>query len=292
MTKILFTSDIHGNEVQYKKLVDYTLKIKPDFVVIGGDIAPKDFSKDEFISGQKNFFENNLPKLLLPLKIGLSTTKLFLMMGNDDCSVNIKVLKKYDGDLYYIIHNKRIKLINGFDIIGYSYVPITPFGIKDWEKYDFSDAPRRSEVEYLVRKQQNYRLAAKKSTENGWQDFTFNSEIEKNDSIQKDLARGLFLKNLKKTIFVMHCPPDNTPLDIIATGAHVGSMALRCFIDKHQPYLMLHGHIHETVKMSGKFKYEIGDTLCLTSGNHNIGESLAVLVFEIGKEKEVKRIII
>lgn len=292
MSKIIYTSDIHGNEIQYKKLVDYAIKIKPDFIIIGGDIAPKDFSKDTFIAGQKYFFENDLPKLLKPLKISLPATKIFLMMGNDDCSINMNVLEKYDPSLYYIIHNKRIKLIDDFDIVGYSCVPITPFGIKDWEKYDFSKVPRESEEKYLKRKQQNCRLTAKKSTIDGWQDFVFTPEIEKNDSIQKDLTKDLFLKNLKKTIFVMHCPPDNTDLDIISTGAHVGSIALRNFIIKHQPYLTLHGHIHETVEMSGEFKQEIGDTLCLTSGNNDIGEDLAVLVFEIGKEKEVKRIII
>ncbi|MDP2944572.1 MAG: metallophosphoesterase [bacterium] len=292
MAKILYTSDIHGNKIQYQKLVDYALKIKPDFVIIGGDLAPKDFSRDAFINGQRNFFENDLPKLLLPLKIGLPNLKLFLMMGNDDCSVNMNTLNKHDRSLYYIAHNKRIKLINNFDIVGYSYVPITPFGIKDWEKYDFSDVPLDLKAEYLKRKRQNYRLAAKKSAANGWEEFTFTPEIEKNDSIQKDLAKEIFLKNLKKTIFVMHCPPNNTALDILSTGAHIGSLAIKLFIDKYQPYLTLHGHIHETVEMSGEFKHKIGDTLCLTSGNHNLGEDLAVLVFEIGKEKEIQRIII
>ena len=39
--KIVYTADIHGNLVQYKKLVDYSLKNKAKAVIIGGDIAPK-----------------------------------------------------------------------------------------------------------------------------------------------------------------------------------------------------------------------------------------------------------
>jgi len=187
-------------------------------------------------------------------------------------------------------------LTEDFDIVGYSFVPITPFGIKDWEKYDFSDPPRNFEAEYLIRKKTNYRLEAKKSTKDGWEDFSFTPAIEKNDSIQKDLRCELFLKSPERTIYVFHCPPNNTNLDItsplsLSGKMHVGSMALRLFIEKYQPYLTLHGHIHETVEMSGNFKDKIGNTLCLASGNHNVGDKLAVLVFEIDKAEEVKRII-
>ncbi|MFH1564467.1 MAG: hypothetical protein ABIC82_01310 [bacterium] len=74
--------------------------------------------------------------------------------------------------------------------------------------------------------------------------------------------------------------------------AHFGSMALRLFIEKYQPYATLHGHIHETVDMSGEFKQKIGDTLCLASGNNNVGDNLTVLVFEIDKIQDARRIIV
>ena len=130
-----------------------------------------------------------------------------------------------------------------------------------------------------------------------WTEFNFGHEIEKQDSIQKDLEQDLFLKNSNKTIYVVHCPPNNTNLDITSPqaksdGMHVGSMALRLFIEKYQPYLTLYGHIHETVEMSGEFKDKIGDTLCLASGNYNVGDKLALLVFELDNINGVKRIII
>lgn len=294
---IIYTSDIHGNEVQYEKLVNYAIKISADFVIIGGDIAPKNFTKNDFIKGQRSFLKNKLPKLLFTLKKRLPNIKIFLMMGNDDCMANMDIIEQGAGDLYFLIHNKRLKLTDKFDIIGYSNVPITPFGIKDWEKYDFSNTPANLETEYLERKKSNYRLKAKKSVINGWKEFVFTSEIEKKDSIQKDLTQKLFLGNSDKTIYALHSPPNNTNLDMIlphtkSIGAHVGSMALRLFIEKHQPYLTLHGHIHETVEMSGEFKDKIGNTLCLTSGNHNVGEKLAVLIFQLDKTHEAKRVII
>ncbi|MBU0722988.1 hypothetical protein KJ973_03450 [Patescibacteria group bacterium] len=83
-----------------------------------------------------------------------------------------------------------------------------------------------------------------------------------------------------------------TSLQAKSSGTHVGSMALRLFIEKYQPYLTLHGHIHETVEMSGELKDKIGKTLCLTSGNHNVGEKLAVLIFRLDKAYGAKRIVI
>lgn len=46
-------------------------------------------------------------------------------------------------------------------------------------------------------------------------------------------------------IFVPHAPPSNTRLDKIFTGAHVGSTAVREFIENHQPDIAVCGHIHE-----------------------------------------------
>ncbi len=46
-------------------------------------------------------------------------------------------------------------------------------------------------------------------------------------------------------IFVPHAPPNNTRLDKIVIGKHVGSTAVRSFIDRRQPDVVICGHIHE-----------------------------------------------
>jgi len=289
--KVLYTSDIHGNEVQYSKLIRYAIKISADTIIIGGDIAPKGGAIEDYIKYQGNFLEYRLPELLRPLKKDLPNSNLFLMMGNDDCAANMDVLNK-KSKLFKVIHNKRIKLTEDFEIIGYSFLPITPFGIKDWEKYDLSKIPVTLKKEYARRKLTNYRLNGIKSAKTRWRIFQFDSEVEMKDSIQKDLAKKLFSKNPKKTVYVIHSPPDDTNLDMVSDKNHVGSIAVRLFIEKKQPYLTLHGHIHETVDISGTFKHNIKNTLCLTSGNHNVGEQLAVLVFDLYNPRNVRRIII
>lgn len=46
-------------------------------------------------------------------------------------------------------------------------------------------------------------------------------------------------------VFVPHAPPRDTKLDKIFLGKHVGSLAVREFIEKFQPDLAICGHIHE-----------------------------------------------
>lgn len=286
--RILYMADIHGNEVQCKKLVKYAKKISPYAIIIGGDIAPKGLPIETYIEAQRKFLEHELPEIFLPLKEA-SNSKLFLMMGNDDCAANLDVLEK--SSLYQTIHRKRARLSDDFDIVGYSHVPITPFGIKDWEKYDLTEAPLSLIAEYANRKRTDYRLDGFKTAREGWKKFKFDTEIEKLDSIQKDLADELFCKNAEKTVYVFHAPPNNTNLDKTYFG-HVGSMAVRLFIEKQQPYLTLHGHVHETVNVSKSFKDHIGGALCMSPGNHDSGDRLAVLVFDLRSPKDARRIIL
>ena len=287
---IIYTSDLHGNEVQYRKVVDYASLVKASSVIIGGDIAPKGMAADQYISTQRRFLRKQLPSILQPLKN--AGIKVYLMMGNDDCKINLDVLEQESGRAYFLINNIRLTLTDKFEIIGYSYVPITPFGIKDWEKFDLSAVPEKNHQEYYHRKKNNYQLEGWKSSRQGWIQFRFTSEIEPQDSIQKDLFQTQFRDRPEKTIYVMHSPPNDTALDIISSGEHVGSIAERLFIEQVQPYLTLHGHIHEAVAMSGRFRQDIGKTICLASGNHNVGKNVAILLFDLYHPENVRRVVL
>jgi Icc-related predicted phosphoesterase len=81
-------------------------------------------------------------------------------------------------------------------------------------------------------------------------------------------------------------------LDVAYSNGHIGSLALRLFIEKYQPYLTFHGHVHETVKRSGEYKHQIGRTLCLTAGNDGFGFQIAVLALDLCDHLKVTRSII
>jgi hypothetical protein len=47
-------------------------------------------------------------------------------------------------------------------------------------------------------------------------------------------------------IFCPHSPPFDTACDRLRSGTHVGSAAIRAFVEREQPDLVLCGHIHES----------------------------------------------
>jgi Icc-related predicted phosphoesterase len=95
------------------------------------------------------------------------------------------------------------------------------------------------------------------------------------DRIKKDLNALAKKSDPRHTIYATHAPPRGTGLDVIFSGTHVGSKAVRDFIMKHQPYLTLHGHIHESFQMSGNWREVLGKTTCVNPGKQNI------LVFDL-----------
>jgi len=62
-------------------------------------------------------------------------------------------------------------------------------------------------------------------------------------------------------ILVSHTPPVKTKTDRLLNGRHVGSMAVRKFIEEKQPLLCVTGHIHES-----RGQDHIGRTLVLNPG--------------------------
>ncbi|MCK5023827.1 MAG: metallophosphoesterase [Candidatus Aenigmarchaeota archaeon] len=90
------------------------------------------------------------------------------------------------------------------------------------------------------------------------------------EEIENDLEYLSHEIDPNKTIYVFHAPPYNTKLDIMYNKQHMGSKSIRNFIEKEQPSISLHGHIHESPKMSGTIKQKIGKTLCINPGSGRI----------------------
>ncbi|MBI3190742.1 hypothetical protein HYZ41_03490, partial [archaeon] len=260
-----------------------------------GELAPKDIQINpndaRFIEAQRRFLADELPKLIGDFKQSSPDTNVYLMLGSDDCAVNLDVLQGHP-NLYHEIHGKRFRIDDGHEIVGYSFVPITPFGIKDFDKFDLSEVPGTLKEEYGRRKRSNYRLDGIKSVSSpslGWHEYSFSQSQESDDSIQRDLESETFTARPGNTVYVFHTPPTDTSLDIIQSGEHVGSFAVREFIEKYQPKLTLHGHIHETVDMSGKFVERIGNSTMISSGNHNYDNKVAVVEFDLYNPASAQR---
>ena len=269
--KGIFTADLHGNKAQYEKLFDKARGV--DFAVIGGDIAPPNR-----IAEQRKFIENELIRLIADFKSKHKNVDIYLMLGNDDWVSNMQVLARENNRLYKIIHNQVYKLNEDFNLVGYSYVPITPFAIKDFEKFDSKDAQLQKGVTLQGLKSSGFELLP----------FKFNPE-DREDNIENDFKNILRLSEPAKTIYAIHTPPYNTNLDMVYAAVHVGSLAVRRFIEQQRPYLTLHGHIHETIEVSNHFRDKINRAICLGVGNNAHEKGLAVITFDLYDLNSIKR---
>lgn len=268
MFKLLYTADLHGNEEFYKRLLKKAEGENVNAVVIGGDLCDRDGDtiKDR-INNQKLFLEKFMIPLFKNFKSKNKKIEFYIIMGNDDFRSNLEVLEKAEkSKIIKSINKKSVELNKSLNIAGYSFVNPTPFRLKDWEKPDFGNDKGPSPL--------------------------FPEEIrsieKEKGTIKDDLQKLINLSNPKNTIYVIHAPPFNTKLDIITTGAHVGSKSVRQFIEKEQPPLTLHGHIHESPAMSGSWKDKIGKTICINVGSSYPEDKLNCVMIDTNDLNNIK----
>ncbi|HLA44383.1 MAG TPA: metallophosphoesterase family protein, partial [Aggregatilineales bacterium] len=81
--------------------------------------------------------------------------------------------------------------------------------------------------------------------------------------------------NLDKSlpqILVCHQPPKNTQNDLLPGGVHVGSTAVREYIEMYQPMICFTGHIHEATGMDKIGKTQIVNPGPLARGGYAYAE--------------------
>jgi Icc-related predicted phosphoesterase len=78
---------------------------------------------------------------------------------------------------------------------------------------------------------------------------------------------------------------DNTTLDV-----HVGSIAIRRFIEKRQPLITLHGHIHESARLTGSWRERLGRTWAFSAAHD--GAELALVRFDPADPERATRVLI
>jgi Icc-related predicted phosphoesterase len=77
-------------------------------------------------------------------------------------------------------------------------------------------------------------------------------------------------------VVVLHSPPRDTVCDLIATRQHVGSRAIRAFVEARQPRVVLSGHIHESPRVSGAWRDRLGETPVVNPGQFGSRELAGV----------------
>jgi len=268
-----FVSDLHGNLTRYQKLFRVITAERPAVVLLGGDLLPHGISKADIPSGT-DFLNSVLVKGFMEVKsqLALDYPEVLLIPGNDDCQAEEDdLLQAGSNGLWRSIHFKKA-LAGEYTVYGYACVPPTPFLLKDWERYDVS----------------RYVDPGCIPPEDGWRSVTMPANEIRHATIKADLEKLAAETDLSRSIFLFHAPPyqtsldraaldgrmiDNVPLDV-----HVGSIAIRRFILKRQPRITLHGHIHESARLTGSWRECLGQTWAFSAAHD--GLELALIRFD------------
>lgn len=199
--------------------------------------------------------------------------RIFLILGNDDGrSEEREIIDASEADLWEYMHNRKIE-VGSYSIYGYSYIPPSPFVLKDWERYDVS----------------RFLDPGCTPPEEGMHSIEFSEHDEKYATIQNDLHALTNDDNLENAIFLFHSPPHNCKLDRAALDGkmidyvpldiHIGSIAIRNLIEERQPLLSLHGHVHESARITGSWREQFGRTTAFSAAHD--GPELALVSFNL-----------
>jgi len=257
LTQVFFVSDVHAQKRRYRVLFDAIARDRPEAVLFGGDLLPSGIRAVQsgtelprgFVLG---FLASELSRLREEL--GDAYPEIFVILGNDDVRAEEAAVRQVEAmGLWYYAHNRKLEFKTWY-IYGYSYVTPTPFLLKDWERYDLSRFVAPGCI----------------SPEAGFRTVEVSPRETRHTTIKEDLDRLVGEDDLSRAVLLFHTPPHRTKLDRAAMDGkmvegvpldvHVGSTAVRRFIESRQPLLTLHGHIHESARLTGSWRDRIGET--------------------------------
>lgn len=285
-TKFMFATDLHGSETVWRKFLNTAKIYDLDALILSGDMTGKimvpimrraDGKYISYLLGREYILkEDELPEYeknvrmtsYLPYR---TTSEESEKIANDE-EYRENLFEKLECDIV----EHWLTLIPG-RVPDKCRIVISPgnddkFAIDEVIKSD----PRITfgEEEVVDLDEEHEALCF------GWTNPTpFDSprecsEEELEEKLEKVVSK---VKDFKTAVFCIHCPPYDSQLDyapmvdedlnIIVIGGKprmipVGSHAVRKIIEKYQPLLGLHGHIHES---PGYIK--IGRTQCLNPGS-------------------------
>ncbi len=275
-------SDLHGNQKKYEALFKAIMQDRPKILCIAGDLLPGwhyPFRGESFLI---DYIGERLSELKKDL--GSEYPDIYAILGNDDPRINEEEAVELEKcGLWTYAHNRRI-VRDECDIYGYSFVPPTPFRSKDWEKYDVS----------------RYIDPGCVSPEEGMRSVEVNQIEVRYGTIKEDLQRLTHDFRPERSVMIFHSPPyktnlDRAPLDgmmvdYVPLDVHVGSIAIVEFIRQKQPRITFHGHVHESTRLTGNWREQIGETWSFQASGDSDDLTIVQVPFDNPELAEIKYI--
>ena len=280
--KILFTSDLHGSDIIFKKFLNAGLQFKVDAFIIGGDLAGKalyaiiDLGNGRYRFENKEFGKEGLEQVIGEIRkrgdyYTIVSEKEYEEMQYNKSLVDQKFREAMENVLrgWIKIAEEKLKGTN---------IPIYVNLGNDDPEFLFnvieeSDIMKKCEGEIIE-------IGGHEMISYGYVNPTpWKTPREKDEeTLYRDLKEmANKIKDQSKAIYNLHAPPYNTHLDnaplldsnlkpVIRGGeivfTHVGSVSVRRIIEEFQPLVGLHGHIHESKGFD-----KIGRTMVFNPGS-------------------------
>ncbi len=264
--RVVYTSDLHGNPDHYTQVLHLAAERGARAIILGGDLFPNSHVPRQGLVLQRDFVHAVFGPWLRRIRTQFRALKVYALLGNEDWESTADLLVDLaTAGLFYPLHHQAWR-INGGWLAGSSLVPITPFVAKDWDRLEGSEP------------EPPFPAGGGLRSRHGMLGSTTLAELQNLPTIADELTLLTAQGEPAKTIYIFHSPPFGTTLDRLSDGRPVGSRAVRAFIERHQPPLTLHGHVHESPTVSGSYGDMIGRTICVNPGQTT--ERLHAVVFD------------
>jgi Icc-related predicted phosphoesterase len=282
--KVFFATDIHGSEICWRKFLNAAAFYKADMVVLGGDVTGKVMIPvtahqgywQVTVRGQEYRMETQQELDDIQRQIRNSGSYPAIVSPDE-----LQELSKEEGavDRRFTLEMTR-SLDRWLDMadgkLRGGEIPCILNGGNDdiWEIDDIIEqSPCVSFAEGKVLELDGFHLVSMGWTNpTPWDTFREAPEPELAAKIEAVVSQ---VPDMERTIFNFHAPPYGTGLDEApaldaelrpmhggAVMKPVGSTAVRDAIQKHQPMLSVHGHIHESRGVK-----KMGRTLAINPGS-------------------------
>ncbi|MEI6291461.1 MAG: metallophosphoesterase [Chloroflexota bacterium] len=304
MTTIFYATDIHGSDICWNKFLNAGKFYNADVLVLGGDMTGKAIVP--VVELQKGVYQTTLlqqnysiqgPDELADMTKRIRSRGYYPYLTTQE---EIEELAKTPDLVYKLFIQEALKVIEQWMEIADRKLAGTSMRV-----YVSPGNDDRFEVDDIIRAHPSVTLAEgqvinidqdHEMITSGWSNKTpwntYREEDEPELAVRyKNMISGL--KNPKNSLFNIHVPPFNSNLDEAPeldeqlrprfagnSLKPTGSTALREAIEKFQPLLGLHGHIHE-----GRGSSRIGRTLCINPGSMYEQGTLLGSIIKLGKNK-------
>lgn len=298
MFRIFFATDIHGSDMCWKKFIAGAKFYQANALVLGGDMTGK--AVVPMVRGARGITRVELmdqvheledEDAVAALETSISNKGYYPVRFEEDELADLRAHPERVDKLF----EERV-LLRVREWLAYAETRLSALGIRCYVCPGNDDSFAIDEV---LRRAENVTLGEGKAVQinedlsmisTGWANRTpWNTERERDES-ELETSLEAMVKQLPAKagwVFNLHCPPHKSGLDEAPEldeqmrpkyAGHilkaVGSTAVRGIIQRYQPLVSLHGHIHE-----GRGTSKIGRTVCINPGStYEQGTLLGALV--------------